>query len=353
LHFFRFMGVLKIEGVIRLEQFWPRGKSEADASKIKITVNKNSFNYSANSDDAFERVTLYDDAYIDNGRKKQKLIKRGNQILVRLQGIDTPELDYKQWGPTPLKHPTKRGNLFDMDYQQLIIINNAEGFRQPLAETCLIKLTDLLKKEAKGGEVPCVFTSVVNNIKDVCDVYGRFVGNLQIKSKGKPLDVNLWMLEKGWALPALYDSMTHNEIEDVLHATEKAKNAGGNLYSSYKEYLGIFDYSLRYREPAQGRTAKTTFTADKGHLIHPKLYRRWCAYHTYKLAKVDIGSFADYLRACGDEFYFTADFINTKADKPPQAHALLEIIKGNRLTQPPEDIVFKEKKCELKGVPTK
>jgi endonuclease YncB( thermonuclease family) len=342
------MGVLKIEGVIRLDQFWPRGKSEADASKIKITVTKNSFQFSTNGDDDFESIETYNDAYVEHGRKKQKLIKRGNQILVRLQGIDTPELDYKQWGPTPLKHPTKRGNLFDLDYQQLILINNSEGFRQPLAETCIIKLVDLLKKAASGGQVPCIFISVVNNATDVCDVYGRFVGNLKIKIKGKTLDINHWMLEKGWALPALYDSMTHSEIKDVLQAAEKGKAANSNLFSQYKNYLGVFDYDLRYREPVDGRETKTTYATDKGHLIHPKLYRRWCTYHTYKLAKVDIGSFADYLKACGDEFYFTDEFLSAKPGKLPQTHTLLEIIKGNRLIKHPEAIVFKEKQAELK-----
>ena len=40
-------GLLRVRGTIDLDQFWPTGSSDADTSKIKVTVGKDSFAYHA------------------------------------------------------------------------------------------------------------------------------------------------------------------------------------------------------------------------------------------------------------------------------------------------------------------
>ncbi len=339
------MGVLKIHGLIRLDQFWPRGKSAADVSKIKITVDNNSFQFQKNEDADFELISLFNEAYTGQGRKKQKLIKRGMQIEARLQGTDAPELHYKLWGPTPTKHPTKKGNLLGIDYEQLILINNSADFRQPMAETASVKLLELLSKNAKGGQVACTFVSCVNRPEDACDVYGRFVGDVFIEIKNKRVCINHWLLEKALAFPALYDGMVVSEVKNVLEAAQKGRNSKSGVYALYKDYFGVFDNKLRYRNPtAIGRNGATMM--DKGHLIHPKLYRRWCVYHIYKMAKVDVGTFGEYLRACGDMFYYTADYLKGESANS-KSHFLHDIVKGNRLTVPVNDIIFIEKEASI------
>lgn len=340
------MGVLKIHGLIRLDQFWPRGKSAADVSKIKITVDNNSFQFQNEDTADFEVISLFNDAYSGQGRKKQKLIKRGMQIEARLQGTDAPELHYKLWGPTPTKHPTKKGNLLSIDYEQLILINNSADFRQPMAETASVKLLELLSKSAKAGQVACTFLSTVNRPEDACDVYGRFVGDVFIEVKNKRVCINHWLLEKGFAFPALYSGMATNEIKSVLEAAQKGRDSKSGVYALYKDYFGVFDNKLRYRNPAMVGKNNSSTATDKGHLIHPKIYRRWCVYHIYKMAKVDIGTFSEYLKACGDMFYYTTEYLKNTG-KQPQQHFLHDVVKGNRLIVPVHDIVFIEKEATI------
>lgn len=340
------MGVLKIHGLIRLDQFWPRGKSAADVSKIKITVDNNSFEFKKSENTDFEVVSIFNEAYTGQGRKKQKLIKRGMQIEARLQGADAPELHYKLWGPTPTKHPTKKGNLLGIDYEQLILINNSADFRQPMAETASVKLLELLSKNAKGGQVACTFVSEVDRPEDACDVYGRFVGDVIIEVKNKRVCINHWLLEKALAFPALYSGMAVSEVKNVLDAAQKGRDSKSGVYALYKDYFGVFDNKLRYRNPATISKSSASAAMDKGHLVHPKIYRRWCVYHIYKMAKVDIGTFGEYLKACGDMFYYTIDFLKGVAAKPQQ-HFLHDVVKGNRLIVPVQDIVFIEKEATI------
>lgn len=341
------MGILKVTGVIRLDQFWPRGKSEAGGSVIKITVDKDSFTFSDNGSDNYKPVKTFYDASVTFNRKTQKIIKRGNQLLVRFSGVDVPELNYKFLGSTPLKHPTRRGSLNQYEYERLIQINNDIGFRQPCAEYVSHRLYEFLSREAHYGEVPCVFTSVVASPSDVSDAYGRLTGEVEVPVKGKPVNLNLWLLEKGLGFPLLCSGMSPEKVKLYIDAAEAGKSAKNSIYSCYREFLGIFDHNRRYREPYPGANLAADSVSDKGHLVMPKLFRRWCTYNIYRQAGVQIGTFGSYLQTLDDRLVLTSDYINNPAGAAPIN--LDKALVNNRLTLKPADMVFIKKPVTLKG----
>lgn len=341
------MGILKVTGVIRLDQFWPKGKSEAGGSVIKITVNKDSFEFSENGTDNFQPVNVFREASVVYNRKIQKLVKRGNQLLVRFSGVDIPELNYKLFGNTPLKHPTRRGSLNQFEYEQLIRINNDVGFRQPCAEYVSYRLCEFLSREAHYGEVPCVFTAPADSPSDVIDSYGRPTGEVEIFVKGKPVNLNVWLLEKGLGFPLLSSDMPPDKVKQYIDAAETGKSVKNSINQSYREFLGVFDHNRRYREPLPGSGLSADLVADRGHLVLPKLFRRWCTYNIYRQAGVQVGTFAGYLKTFDDRLVLTSEYLANPA-KASQI-TLDQAIINNRLTLKPSEMVFIKKPVTLKG----
>ena len=90
------MGILRIKGLIELDQFWPVGESDADTTKIKLLVGDNSFEYKETGTDSFKVTTAFKDA-VSKGQGTTPVIKTRKKdgvqtITVRLQGVDAPEL---------------------------------------------------------------------------------------------------------------------------------------------------------------------------------------------------------------------------------------------------------------------
>jgi endonuclease YncB( thermonuclease family) len=339
------MGVVKITGVIRLDQFWPRGKSEAGGSVIKITVDKNSFAYSDNGTD-YSPIQVFREASVVYHRKTQKIIKRGNQLLVRFQGVDIPELNYKFLGSTPLKHPTRRGSLNQYEYEQLIQINNDVGFRQPCAEYASQRLYEFLSRESHYGEVPCIFTATASSPSDVSDTYGRLTGEVEVPVKGKPVNLNLWLLEKGLGFPLLSSDMSPEKVKLFIDAAEAGKSIKNSIHPSYREFLGVFDHNRRYREPFTGANLGVDTAADKGHLVMPKLFRRWCTYNIYRQAGVQVGTFTNYLKTFDDRLVVTSDYLSNPGNA--SVTSLDKALVNNRLTLKPAEMIFIKKPVVLK-----
>src|SRR5206468_288876 len=85
------MGVLTIKGTLDTKQFWPDGKSDADTSKILVTVDPAAMVYRKTPGAKGKNVfKVYSAAFSDKQLKKP-VVKKG-VITVRLQGIDAPEL---------------------------------------------------------------------------------------------------------------------------------------------------------------------------------------------------------------------------------------------------------------------
>jgi hypothetical protein len=86
------MGLLKVRGTIPIAQFWPGGTADADTTKILVSVRQDSFSFS--EDGRNFRVThVFDDARVV-GKSRGPVI-RNDYIVVRLQGVDAPELHFR------------------------------------------------------------------------------------------------------------------------------------------------------------------------------------------------------------------------------------------------------------------
>ena len=88
---------LEIAGRIKFDQFWPDGKSDADTTKLLLTVNGNSMRVKLAGQTSFVRTLAYQDAGIlgavdeDTGQRKITPLMKSNAITIRLQRIDAPE----------------------------------------------------------------------------------------------------------------------------------------------------------------------------------------------------------------------------------------------------------------------
>ncbi len=330
-------GLLRIKGRIALDQFWPEGSSDADTSKIKVTVDKSSFAFAADGR-RFTPTTVFTRAQV-RGKSRKMLItndKDGNgQITVRLQGIDATELHYRAGALASDRAdvtPTKRAAYNSW---------NAQERRQYWAETATVALAK--KLSAFGTDsIACTVVSQVDAPFEVADTYGRVVGNVVLRGG---VDINVWLVEQGWAFPTFYSSMSEAEIEALLAAARKAKRKD-RLWPSLSDNLRRFDDDLVYRKggPAEPE-------ADQGDVVMPKLFRRQVAFQAEKAAKLFKGSFKQFLARGKDECHLTDDFLNEGVHSAP-THMLADFVSGTSFTLSPEDLVFKEKPASLVNVRT-
>ena len=332
------MGTLRITGIIELDQFWPVHDSDADTTKIKLTVGDNSFEYRETDTADFKKTTVFADA-ISKGQGSRPVIKTSKKtgektITVRLQGIDAPELHYRA---APLKSTPP---VTDAKRKKFNEINDER--RQCFAESATVALFRHLQQfSADGLIVQAVFESTVDHPFEVVDTYGRFIGNIFV-STGK--DVNLWLVENGWCSPAFYTSMEREEIEAFLSAWKKGKKIKGRTSKSLIKDASLFDWNLVYVPPSQ---VVDTFTIgdDKGKTIMPKIYRRQVAWMVSKKAKVISAStsFKTQLKKSPDQLILLKDFLTDGLTASP-VHALHDFISDdNKILKKPEELIFQEK----------
>jgi len=257
------MGLLIINGTLRAKQFWPEARSDADTVTVNLVPQaKKPFVY---VNDAGKRTTThaFDNAAIV-GKFGPSLVVKQNKnsavrkVTVRLQGVDAPELHYQ-----PTVPGTKGKGLI-------------HPFRQSLGETCADALHDFVETFGQA-EIPCLVTTVVSRPNDVCDVFGRVVGNLVLVMGGSRIDVNQWLLREGWAMPGLYNSMSSAEIATVLadHATAKQDKRGLFSKNIVTSKLASFDPKQVERK---GWPSFSPFS-DKGPVNFPKFFRRQAEHH--------------------------------------------------------------------------
>src|SRR5262249_12166344 len=177
------------------------------------------------------------------------------QVTIRWQGIDAPELHYR---PTVDK-------LTDKQKAALRAVNG--NFRQLFGETAATALGKYLAKLGKNP-IPVVVRTSVDEPSDVFDVYGRLVGDIYVKLGRKELNLNHWMLQNGWAFPALYSSMSATEIQTVLALAKEAKAKRRGFWALVSSTLK-FDPKLLFDEdgPIDAKS-------DRGPVVMPKLFRR-------------------------------------------------------------------------------
>src|SRR5215472_2529318 len=83
-------GLLEVKGTLDVAQFWPTGGSDADT--VNLGVKSPSFRFSATGKDSdLKPTTVFDNARV-KGQKHP--VGYGNEVTIRLQGIDAPELHF-------------------------------------------------------------------------------------------------------------------------------------------------------------------------------------------------------------------------------------------------------------------
>jgi endonuclease YncB( thermonuclease family) len=237
------MGILRIWGTLDTAQFWPQGVSGhakgSDADTIKMVVDKKRVLFNG------VRTSALSDAYVVDMGKKNFAINSLNTSNIRLQGVDAPELHF----PTTVKKTiaqAKNGN-----------------FRQAWGETASTALCKFLRRKFGTGKLTCELVSQnIDEPQDVCDVHGRVVGNILVEG----LDINLWLLDQGWAFPAFYDGMLKDEIAEAMTRAKQALEDGRGIWPDYKAQA-FFDPDMVFRRTDEG-------DGDDGPVLFPKLFRR-------------------------------------------------------------------------------
>lgn len=319
-------GLLRIRGTIDLDQFWPKGSSDADTSKIQVTVGKNAFAFAPDGK-AFKVTHALDNAMVV-GASRDPVIDSKSRITVRLQGIDAPELHYRA--------AALKKNRPEVTEKKRAAYNqqNKVERRQYWGETATVALA---KKLAGFGANPiaCEVYSFVDHPYELVDTYGRVVGNIRV-GKGFNLDVNTWLTEEAWAFPTFYSSMSEEEVTALLEAAKKGRKKG-RVWADLSNDTSKFKATVVYRKggPIDEKN-------DRGSVLMPKLFRRQVAYEMEKKAKVFSGSFSEFLAARPDECFLTDDFLK-EGLHTATTHRLHEFMKGKRFTKKPQDVVFKEK----------
>jgi len=333
------MGRLIIDGTLDLSQFWPVGESDADTTKLVIDVGDMAtpIHYQPFPTAPANATHIYDDAVVRPFGANERVIKNG-KLTVRLQGLDAPELHVQ---PSSLKKVKWKGKALG----SLAGTGLIKKFRQAQAETAVVRLATFLQTIGPSP-LPCRFVSMIDDAQgpgDALDKYGRFVGNVFLRpGTADPIDINLWILEEGLALVALYNSMRREEIEDCVQAWSIGGNAQEGICRFVTKKLPAFDPTLLYRK-------KGSAVIDEGaaKFIHPKLYRRQCTWWAYKKAGRFTSGFDTFLGLSKDDVFFeTADFLNNGPLSAVQI-PLDDLVAGGKVVYSADEIVFKEGSSRL------
>lgn len=320
------MGLLTISGTIRVKQFWPEARADADTATVDLARTK-AFIFEDNAGRRRE-THAFDNAEVVGMFGPKPAIKgseNARKVSVRLQGIDAPELHYQ---------PQVKGSK-----------GHNHPFRQSLGETCADALHDFTESFGQAV-IPCEVVTIVSKPSDVFDIFARAVGNLVLLAGGARIDVNQWLIREGWALPGLYNSMTEPEMRAIVADFEAAREGGRGLFSKriVTATLARFDpRQLERHGPASFRPF-----SDKGPVNFPKFFRRQAEHHVRKESGLEVPTkFLDFVKSKEDDVALEREkFLKLKGPttgkKPrPEFKQLGAFIRGNRYPIGPE-LVFWE-----------
>ena len=333
-------GLLEVDGTIELKQFWPEGRSDADTTKVILSVGPDAIKFRKDSSSPFQATHVFDNARV-KGRTSKPPINKG-KVTIRLQGIDATELHYQ---PSPLSPTEKKGRGAAQlkAYHDLV-----HPYRQLLGATSTNALHDFLSSTGKTT-LDCRVVTQVDTPNDVFDTYGRLVGDIEVTVNGKQLNLNQWLVEHGWAYPAFYSSMTDDEINALLALAKTARSKKTLVWKFLSKTVGAFDFSLR--EPKVGDTS--VLATDKGPAIFPKLYRRYASFSARKKAKITAQNFQAYVAAGSggkpDFCFEIADFLANGVHSAIPHNFADFLVNGKTIKFQPDSLVFKEAPSTLVG----
>jgi endonuclease YncB( thermonuclease family) len=332
------MGTLIVSGVLQADQFWPKGRSDADTASVGLTIqNEHSFVF---VDDAGKRhiTKAFENAEVigSHGRRSPviKTSKKSGKrkVTIRMQGIDAPELHYQPF----VREATGKGVV--------------HPFRQSLGETSANALHAFVAQLGES-QIPCEAVTVVSHPDEVCDTYGRVVANIVLTRGGSRIDLNHWLLREGWVLPAFYNSMLNVEILAVLADYKDARQHGRGLFSKnlVTESLAPFDKD----RVEQKATPEWKPFDDEGPVNFPKFFRRQAEHFVRRAINQNVPeSLVDFIATRPDDLALETDiFLKLKAprvgSKPrPEFQQLAAFLEQNKFPIGPE-IVFWEKDANL------
>jgi len=334
------VGLLEVEGTIEVKQFWPEGRSDADTTKVVVTIAPDAIRFRKEDSAPFQPTRVFEGAKV-KGRTSTAPIKNG-KLTVRLQGIDAPELHYQ---PSPLSTAEKRG-LTEAKKQAYHEVTHS--YRQFLGATASKALHDFLG-HAGAPALPCRVFTHVDAPNEVFDTYGRLVGDIEVTVGGETIDINHWLVEQGFAYPTFYSSMNEDEIRAFLALAKAARAKKLPVWKHLAKTIGAFDFDLR--EPRAGETA--VLATDQGPVIPPKLYRRYANWSARKKAKITSQTFQKFLSEGSggkpDTCYETSDFLANGVHAATPRNFAEFVEGGTTIKFQPEGLVFGEAPSSLVG----
>jgi hypothetical protein len=193
-----------------------------------------------------------------------------------------------------------------------------------------------------------VFTQV-DKPGDVFDTYGRLVGDIDVTINGQAVNLNHWLVEKGWAFPTFYSSMTNDEILALLALTKTARSKRSGVWKYLSKTIGAFNFNLL--EPKKNDLS--VLATDKGPVILPKLYRRQTNWSARNKAKITSQNFQNFVAAGSggkpDVCFETKDFLTNGVHSATHRTFDQFIVGGKTIKFEPEGLVFSEAASALIG----
>jgi hypothetical protein len=177
----------------------------------------------------------------------------------------------------------------------------------------------------------------VDHPNDVCDTYGRVIGDILVRQNNKDVDLNHWMAQNGWAFPAFYNSMSRDEITTFQNLAAQAETAQLGIWPHFDSTIDFPDPNLTYQKGKQ-------HPPDTGTIAFPKYFRRACKWYV----SVDAGlignlDFKEFLanQKPLDKCYLTSEFLTSPTTA--HLHNLTDFVRDDGLvTQAPDGLVYKE-----------
>lgn len=333
------MGMLKVVGTIDTQQVWPKGRSDSDTLRVQIDMPQGGFFFRAKANGAFKRTRVFDRGFVKGkiGLPKSPISK--GKVTIRLQGIDSPELHYR---PEALpSDKTSAGKAITANQRKRYHDVNKE-YRQKQGEISCDALYKLLNPPGGATVLPCTVLTQVNSPGDPFDTYGRLVGDVLVTIGGKQININQWLCNNGWTLPAFYDSMTNDEINVLRALCRQARKQTKGIWPQFSNKIAPFNFAQQYEDP---KKIAINLAKDKGKFIIPKLFRRQTTYAARKSAGVFSGSFEAFVTTQHKDFIPTESFL--LLGDGGKKDFLENHLKKNSFDLDPDQMVFIEDRSTL------
>ena len=322
-------GRLTVVGTLDISQFWPatKGTNSSDGDTVHLGVNPaSSFLWAPSPTTTPKPIKTFLGAFVNDHGRNKKVITSKNEIKIRLQGIDTPELHFPVMGKW---HPSKKGTV-------------QNEFRQPFGASAAKALHDHLAGfVASGGGtlLHATFVTQIDHLRNAIDSHGRFVGDILVGTAAG-MSINTWLVEQGWAYPLLYDSMTALEVQTILNAWKSGKTRAGRPGKNLQKPLQPFDSK---------RDVTKAALPDNGKDNLPKIFRRQATFWAEVPGPLTGAQFVQLLakglsKKPDSAFptpYFLAH-VSNKLDPKKRVKLVTKIGPQGQTLFQPEDLVFQE-----------